>query len=58
MLCLNFEVARQAWSTSLCGPVQAVPRADDCQQELARLAPSVCELKEGVKRDFSRSSII
>jgi len=26
MLCLNFEVVRQVWSPSLCGPVLAVPR--------------------------------
>jgi len=44
MLCLNFEVARQVWTASLFGPVQAVPIADEGEQEHSRLAPSHWEL--------------
>jgi len=41
---LKFEVARQASSPSLCASVQAVPWAEEAEQQLARLAPSGCEL--------------
>ena len=43
-LCLNFEAARQAQSPSLCGPLKAGPRADEAEQELSKLAPSLWEL--------------
>ena len=36
-MCLNIEVARKAWSTSLCGLVEAVPRVDE--EEHLSLAP-------------------
>jgi len=39
MPCLNFEVAREERSTSLCGPVKGVPREDKAEQELSRLPP-------------------
>ena len=48
MLCLDFEVARQAQSLNLCGPVQVVPWSDETKQELSRLAPSVWELSGDV----------
>jgi len=43
-LCFTFEVARQASSPSLCTSVRAVPWAHEAEQELARLAPSGCQL--------------
>ena len=45
---LNFEVARQASSLSLCGSVRAVPWADEAEQQLSRLFPSGCELSADV----------
>ena len=45
---MNFEVARQASSPSLCASVRAVPRADKTEQELSRLALSACELSADV----------
>jgi len=48
---LKFEEARQASSPSLCASVRAVPWADEAEQQLSRLAPSVCELS-GVVRIF------
>jgi len=44
MICLKFEVARQASSPSFCVPMRAVPWADEAEQQLSRLAPSGCEL--------------
>ena len=44
MIYLISEVAKQERSPSLCGPVQAVTRADECEEELSRLAPSEWEL--------------
>ena len=38
-ICLKFEVAIQASSTSLCASVRAVPWADEAKQQLSRLAP-------------------
>ena len=41
---LKFEVERQASSPSLCASVPAVPWADESEQQLSTLAPSVCQL--------------
>ena len=45
---LNFKVARQASSPSLCASVRAVPWADEAQQQLSWLAPSACQLSADV----------
>jgi len=45
---LKFEVARQARSSSLCVPVRAEPWADEAEQQLSRLAPSVWQLSGDV----------
>jgi len=37
-------VARQVSIISLCASVQAVPWADEAEQQLSRLAPSGCQL--------------
>ena len=46
---LKFEVARQASSPSLCASVQAVPWAEEDEQQLSRLASSVCEISGDVR---------
>jgi len=46
---LMFEVSRQASSSSLCAPVLAVPREDEAELHLSRLAPSACELSVDVR---------
>ena len=46
---LKFEVARQASSPSLWASVQAVPWADEAEQQLSRLALSACELSADVR---------
>jgi len=46
---LNFELARQASSPSLCASVPAVPWADEDEQQLSRLALSGCELSAHVR---------
>jgi len=46
---LKFEVARQASSLYLCASVQAVPWADEAEQQLSRLAPSSCEVSADVR---------
>ena len=46
---LKFEVATQASSPSICASVQAVPWADEAEQQLSRLALSVCELSADVR---------
>ena len=46
---LKFEVARQASSPSLCASVQAVPWADEAEQQLSSLALSGCELYADVR---------
>ena len=46
---LNFEVARQVSSPSLCASVRAVPWADEAEQQLSRLAPSPCQLSADVR---------
>ena len=46
---LNFEVAVQASSPSLCASVQAVPWTDEAEQQLSRLALSGCELSADVR---------
>jgi len=43
-----FEVVRQASSPSLCASVRAVPWADEAEQQLFRLAVSVCDLSADV----------
>jgi len=48
-LCLKFQGARQASSPSLCVSVQAVPWADEAEQQLSRLALSACELSADVR---------
>ena len=45
---LKFEVPRQASSPSLCSSVQAVPWADEAEQQLSRLALSACKLSADV----------
>ena len=45
---VNFEVARQASSPSLCASVRAVPWADEAEQQLSRLAPYGCQLSADV----------
>ena len=45
---LKFEGARQASSPSVCASVQAVPWADEAEQQLSRLALSPCELSADV----------
>ena len=49
MMCLKFEVARQASSPSLCASVRAVPWADEAEQQLSKLALSGCELSGDVR---------
>ena len=44
----KFEVARQASSPSLCASVQAVPWADETEQQLCQVALSGCELSADV----------
>jgi len=46
---LKFEVARQASSPTLCASVRVVPRADEAEQQLSRLALSACELSADVR---------
>jgi len=46
---LKLEVARQASSPSFCASVRAVPRADEAEQQLSRLALSACELSADVR---------
>ena len=46
---LNFEGTRQGSSPSLCASVQAVPWADEAEQQLSRLALSACELSADVR---------
>ena len=48
-ICLQFEVARQASSPTLCASVRAVPWADEAEQQLSKLAPCVFELQEDVR---------
>ena len=48
-ICLNFKVAREASSPSLCASVRAVPWADEAEQQFSRLALSACELREDVR---------
>ena len=45
---LKFEVARQASSPTLSASVRAVPRSDNAEQQLSRLAPSGCQLSGDV----------
>ena len=45
---LEFEVARQAISPSLCASVRAVSWADKAEQELSRLAPYGLQLSADV----------
>jgi len=46
---LKFEVARQASSLSICASLRAVPWAVEAEQQLSRLAPSVCDLSAEVR---------
>ena len=46
---LKLEVARQASSPSLCASVQAVPWADEAEQQHSWLALSACELSADVR---------
>jgi len=46
---LKFEVARQASIPIICASVRAVPWADEAEQQLSRLALSVCELSADVR---------
>ena len=46
---LNFELARQASSPSLCASVRAVPWADAAEQQLSRIAPSGFQLSADVR---------
>ena len=41
---LNFQVARQASSPSLCASVRAMPLAGEDEQQLSSLVPSGCQL--------------
>jgi len=45
---LKFEGAKQASSPSLCASVQAVPWADEAEQQLSSLALSVSKLSADV----------
>jgi len=45
---LEFEVARETSSPSLCASVRAVPWADEAEQQFSRLALSVCELSADI----------
>jgi len=49
MIRLKFEGARQASSPSLCASVRAVPWTDESEQQISRLALSVCELCADVR---------
>ena len=44
MVCWNFEVAIKLQSHSLCGTVNGVPREEEGQQDLLKVAPSLWEL--------------
>jgi len=46
---LKFEVAGQASSPILCASMRAVPWADEAEQQLSRLAPSVCQLSADIR---------
>ena len=46
---LKFEIARRTSSPSLCASVQAVPWADEAEQQLSRLALFACELSADVR---------
>jgi len=46
---LKLGLARQASSRSLCASLRAVPRADEAEQQLSRLALSGCELSADVR---------
>ena len=48
-LLVNFDVARQASSPSLCASVRAVPWAVETEQQLSRLALSGCDLCADVR---------
>jgi len=49
LMYVKFEVARQENSPSLCASVQAVPWADEAEQQLSRLAPSGCQLSADIR---------
>ena len=44
IVCLNIYVIRQAWSSSICGPVKGLQQEDEGQQQVSVLAHSVWEL--------------
>jgi len=46
---LEFKGAKQASSPSLCASVQAVPWADEAEQQLSRIAISGCHLSADVR---------
>jgi len=48
MVSLNFEVAREAGTASLFGPVQAVQIEDKVDKQLSRLALSLWKLSHHV----------
>ena len=45
---LKFEVARELGKLSLCASVQAVPWADETEQQLCQVSLSGCELSADV----------
>jgi len=53
---LKFEVARQASSPSVWASVQAVPWADEAEQQLSRLASAGCQLSTDVRILKSRAA--